>query len=65
MVMIAEAGSRITANRAREKQSEPGMVIAALRAKAAALQASKKHEPAGRALEQWVDTHFVPQPAPR
>ena len=65
MVMVAEVGAHITANRAREKQSEPEMVIAALRARAAALQASKKHEPAGRALEQWVDTHFVPQPAPR
>ena len=66
MVMVAEVGAHITANRAREKQSEPEMAIAtAIRVRAAGLQASKKHEPAGRALEQWVDTHFVPQPAPR
>ena len=49
MVMVAEVGAHITANRAREKQSEPEMVIAALRVRAAALQASKKYEPAGRA----------------
>ena len=44
--------TKFGANRAREKQSEPEMVIAALRARAAALQASKKYEQAGRALEQ-------------
>ena len=65
MVLVAKVGSHISAYRAREKQSEPEMVNAALRARAAALQASKKYEPADRAFEQWVDTHFVPQPAPR
>ena len=60
MVMVAEVGAHITA---REKQSKPEMAIAALWVRAAALQANKKHEPAGRALQQWVDTHFVPQPA--
>ena len=65
MVLVAEVGSHITADRAREKQSEPEGVIAALRARAAALQASKKYEQAGRALEQWVDSYFVPQPATR
>ena len=65
MVMVAEVGAHITANRAREKQAEPEMAVAALRVRAVALQGSKKHEPAGRALEQWIVTHSVPQPASR
>ena len=65
MVLVAEVGLHITATRARDKQSEPETVMAALRARAAALQASKKYEQAGRVLEQWVHSHFVSQPAPR
>ena len=64
MVLIAEVGSHISAYRAREKQSEPEMIIAILRTSAAALQACKKYDQAGRALDQWVDSYFVHKPAP-
>ena len=64
MVLVSEVGSHISAYRVREKQSEPEMIIAALRARAAALQACKKYEQAGRALDQLVDSYFVHKPAP-
>ena len=64
MVLIAEVGSHISACRAKEKQSEPELIIATLRTRAAALQASKKYEQAGRALDQWVDSYFVHKSAP-
>ena len=64
MLLIAEVGSHISACRAKEKQSEPELIIATLRTRAAALQASKKYEQAGRALDQWVDSYFVHKSAP-
>ena len=64
MVMVAEIGAHITATRAREKQAEPETVVAALKVRAVALEGSKiKHKAAGRALQQWIDTHFVSQSA--
>ena len=63
-IMIAEVGSHISACRAKEKQSEPELIIATLRTRAAALQASKKYEQAGRALDQWVVSYFVHKSAP-
>jgi hypothetical protein len=52
MVMVAEIGAHITATRAREKQAEPEMVIAALKVRAMALEGSNKHKSPGRALQQ-------------
>ena len=63
MVMVAEMGAHITANRAREKQAEPEMVVVALKVRAMALEGSNKHKSAGRTLQQWIDTHFVSQSA--
>ena len=63
MVMVADIGAHITATRAREKQAEPEMVIAALKVRAMALEGSNKHKSAGRALQQWIETHFVSQSA--
>ena len=64
MVLIAEVGSHISACRAKEKKSEPELITATLRTRAAALQASKKYVQAGRTLDQWIESYFLYASAP-
>ena len=64
MVLIAEIGSHISACRSKEKKSEPELITATLRKRAAALQASKNYVQAGRSLDQWIEFYFVHNSAP-
>ena len=64
MILIAEVGSHISACRAKEKKSEPELVTAALRTRAAALQANKKYEQEGSTLNQWIESYFLHASAP-